>query len=121
PAHLVEIGLNWPPDTFLRWKLEGLVRRGFRITVVSPFRYGPPFTIDGVEVVDVDDATTPRYRDLPGVLREFLALALTQPRRLVAVLVAFARPSRRSPRRASFGYWPSPWRKLSEEIAWLRV
>jgi glycosyltransferase involved in cell wall biosynthesis len=117
----VEIGLNWPPDTFLRWKLEGLVRRGFRITVVSPFRYGPPFTIDGVEVVHVGDATTPRYGDLPGVLKECLALAFTQPRRLLAVLVAFARPSRRSPRRASFGYWPSPLLKLREEIAWLRV
>jgi colanic acid/amylovoran biosynthesis glycosyltransferase len=121
PVHLVEVGLNWPPDTFLRWKLEGLVRRGFRVTVVSPFRYGPPFSIDGVEVVHVRDATAPRYRDLPGVVWESLALAFTQPLRLVAVLAAFVRPSRRSPRRASFGYWPTPWSKLREEIAWLHV
>ena len=119
--HLVEVGLNWPPDTFLRWKLEGLVRRGFRVTVVSAFRYGPPFSIDGVRVVHVGDPTSPRYRDLPGAVWECLALAFTHPRRLRALLVAFARPSRRSPRRASFGYRPSPWRKLHEEIAWLRL
>jgi colanic acid/amylovoran biosynthesis glycosyltransferase len=117
-VHLVEVGLNWPPDTFLRWKLEGLAQRGFRITVVSPFRHGPPFSIDGVEVLHLPTTRAPLHEILLGAAREFLALAFTHPRRLAALLVAFARPSRRSPRRRAIGYWP-PWRKLRDELAWL--
>jgi glycosyltransferase involved in cell wall biosynthesis len=37
------------------------------------------------------------------------------------VLVGFLRPSRRSSQRAARRWWPSPWRKLREEIAWLRL
>jgi glycosyltransferase involved in cell wall biosynthesis len=125
-VHLVEVGLSWPPDTFLQWKLEGLARRGFRVTVASFFRHGPPFSIDGVDVLHLPDPTEPdpnaRLRALVlGMARDCLALALTHPRRLVALLVAFALPSRRAPDRAALRYWPSPRRKLREEIRWLRV
>ncbi len=33
PLHLLEIGLRWPPETFLRERFEGLARRGVKITV----------------------------------------------------------------------------------------
>jgi glycosyltransferase involved in cell wall biosynthesis len=117
----VEVGLNWPPDTFLRWKLEGLVRRGFRVTVASPFRHGRPFSMDGVDVLHLPKERAPLHELLSATVRGLLALAITHPRRLLSLLVAFARPSRRSPKRASLGFWPSPWRKLRDEIAWLRM
>ena len=37
--HLVEVGLRWPPETFLRRKLEGLAAAGMAVTVAS--RGGP--------------------------------------------------------------------------------
>jgi colanic acid/amylovoran biosynthesis glycosyltransferase len=124
--HLVEIGLSWPPDTFLQWKLEGLARRGFRVTVVSFFRHGSPFSITGVEVVDLPD---PKMLDpaaqlrplLFSVVRDSLALGLKSPRRLLALLVGFAAPSRRAPERRALRWWPSPCAKLREELRWLRV
>jgi hypothetical protein len=33
---LIEVGVSWLPETFLRRKFEGLVDRGFRVTVASP-------------------------------------------------------------------------------------
>jgi colanic acid/amylovoran biosynthesis glycosyltransferase len=119
--HLVEVGLSWPPDTFLQWKLRGLARRGFRVTVVSSFRYGRPFSIPGVDVLHVPEASPPLARVVIGIAWDCLTLAATHPLRLAALLVAFARPSRRSPARAALGYLPSPVRKLREEIGWLRL
>jgi glycosyltransferase involved in cell wall biosynthesis len=107
PLHLVEVGLNWPPDTFLRWKMEGLVRRGLRITVVSPFQYGQPFSMEGVNVVHLPDPSAPLRKDLLGALRDCLALLVTRPRRLLALLVALARS-------------PSPRRNFGWEIGRLR-
>jgi glycosyltransferase involved in cell wall biosynthesis len=51
----VEVGLSWPPDTFLSWKLAGLAQRGLRITVGSSYECGPPFSIPGVDVVPMSD------------------------------------------------------------------
>jgi len=49
--HVVEVGLAWPPDTFLLRKLDGLVRRGVSVTVVAapggPVGPTPP----GIDVV----------------------------------------------------------------------
>ncbi|MEK6276631.1 MAG: glycosyltransferase family 4 protein [Actinomycetota bacterium] len=121
PTHLVEVGLSWPPETFLQWKLEGLARRGFRVTVVSFFRHGPPFSMSGVDVLHMPDWSAPLHRIVFGVAWDCLRLAVRHPRRLVALLVAFARPSRRSPVRAGLGYRPKLRRKLREEIGWLRL
>ena len=120
PKHLVEVGLSWPPETFLQWKLEGLARRGIRITVVSFYRYGPPFSIPGVEVRHMPDWRAPLRRIVVRVVRDFSTLAVRHPLRLAALLLAFARPSRRSPARAALGWWP-PRRKIHEELAWLRM
>jgi hypothetical protein len=35
PLHLVEVGVHWPPEAFLRRKLEGLAARGMRVTVAA--------------------------------------------------------------------------------------
>ncbi len=36
PLHVLAFGVRWPPETFVRWKLEGLAARGVRVTVASP-------------------------------------------------------------------------------------
>src|SRR5207244_3644931 len=33
--HLLEVGLVWPPETFVQWKLERLASRGFSVTVAG--------------------------------------------------------------------------------------
>src|SRR5690606_34605419 len=35
-VHLAVIGVNWPPETFIRRKLRGLAAAGFDVTVCSP-------------------------------------------------------------------------------------
>jgi glycosyltransferase involved in cell wall biosynthesis len=120
------VGLAWPPDTFLQWKLAGLAERGFRITVVSFFQHGPPFSIEGVDVLGLPDPKTPDPRAtlralVLGLVGDCLALAFRHPRRLLALLVAFVRPSRRAPERAARRYRSSVRLKLREEVHYLRV
>jgi colanic acid/amylovoran biosynthesis glycosyltransferase len=35
PLHLLEVDLNWPPETFLQWKLQALAAHGLRVTVAG--------------------------------------------------------------------------------------
>jgi colanic acid/amylovoran biosynthesis glycosyltransferase len=51
PLHLLELDLRWPPETFLRWKLEGLAARGLRVTVASRWISDPTAELAGVELV----------------------------------------------------------------------
>jgi hypothetical protein len=95
PLHLVEVGLGWPPDTFLARKLAGLAERGLRITVVAtPGSPGGP-SLPGVEVVRMPDRRRALGRVPAGAAREWLRLALAHPRRLGPALAATARHLRR--------------------------
>jgi colanic acid/amylovoran biosynthesis glycosyltransferase len=119
-VHLVEVGLSWPPETFLQWKLAGLARRGFRVTVASSYQYGPSFSLPGVKVVRLPDPSAPLPRIVFGAASDCLRLALTHPRRLVAFVIAFARPALRSPARVAV-HSRKRWRnRLREELTWLR-
>jgi len=68
PVRLLEVGLTWPPETFLRWKYRGLVERGYRITVVASYVEDPEFRIDGVRVVRMPDVEARGARVLVAVL-----------------------------------------------------
>src|SRR4029078_3981960 len=35
PLHLLEVGLNWPRETFVGWRIRALAERGVRITVAG--------------------------------------------------------------------------------------
>ncbi|HEY1357851.1 MAG TPA: glycosyltransferase family 4 protein [Thermoleophilaceae bacterium] len=92
PLHLVEIGLRWPPETFLCWKLEGLAARGMRVTVASRTIFEPEARLDGVELIHL-----PQVGRLPGRLGlalRLLALFLTAPRRALTLLRAVRRVPR---------------------------
>jgi glycosyltransferase involved in cell wall biosynthesis len=93
--YLLEVGVRWPPETFIGWKLQGLASRGLRVAVASPAR-GPldPSLLPGVELLHVphwDDSASARRR---AVARDGLALLRHDPRRLAALVRAVARPLR---------------------------
>jgi colanic acid/amylovoran biosynthesis glycosyltransferase len=81
-AHLLEVGLRWPPEAFIQRKLSGLAAAGMRVTVGSTTcadAHAP--ALDGVRVVHM-----PSWRERPS-------------RQLAAVCLQTLRPGR-SPLRA---------------------
>jgi colanic acid/amylovoran biosynthesis glycosyltransferase len=78
--HLLEVGIRWPPETFLCWKLEGLADRGFRVTVASRSIIDASARLRGVELIALPRRAAPRARTV-GVLSRVLALAPRAPLR----------------------------------------
>ncbi len=79
--HLLEVGVRWPPETFLRWKLEGLAARGVRVTVASRSIFDRGARVEGVGLVELPQ---PGARPRPwAVRRQALAALVTAPRRLI--------------------------------------
>jgi glycosyltransferase involved in cell wall biosynthesis len=76
PLHLVEVGVHWPPETFLRRKLKGLAAQGMRVTVAASLVYDGAATVEGVELVRIPVRAPNRV-----LARDALALALRSPRR----------------------------------------
>lgn len=91
PLHLLEVGVRWPPETFLCWKLEGLAARGLRVTVASKAVFDADARLRGVELLAVPRRAEPRRTAARIVARDGLALLMTSPRRLVALLRAVRR------------------------------
>lgn len=83
--HLLEVGVQWPPETFLCWKLEGLADRGFRVTVASRSIVDASARLRGVELIALPQRAAPRMR-AGAVLSRTLALALRAPRRCLELL-----------------------------------
>src|SRR5436190_565499 len=103
PLHLLEVGINWPPETFLCWKLEGLAAKGLRVTVASRAISDPDAGLEGVELHPL-----PQGRQRPSrvaVMRQTLRLLVTAPRRLLALLREIRRtdPGFRRRYRGTFG------------------
>jgi colanic acid/amylovoran biosynthesis glycosyltransferase len=78
--HLLEVGVRWPPETFLGWRFEALARRGYAITVLSPKRqrHGAA-RLEGVRVRTLPELGEPRPRMLAAAALEGLALVLRRP------------------------------------------
>lgn len=83
PLHLLEVGVRWPPETFLCWKLEGLAARGVRVTVASRSIFDPDARLCGVELVELPQRAEPEQRP---VRRQVVALLFTAPLRLARLL-----------------------------------
>ena len=85
PLHLLEVGVRWPPETFVGWKLEGLAARGMRVTLASRDVFDPDVRLPGVELLRLP--TRPRTaREWWEAVRAALALAITHPVRLVKLV-----------------------------------
>jgi glycosyltransferase involved in cell wall biosynthesis len=81
--HLLEVGVHWPPETFLRRKLEGLAAGGMRVTVAANAIRDADAELAGVELI-------PPARAGSG-LRDALALLVRSPRRLARLLLGVRR------------------------------
>jgi glycosyltransferase involved in cell wall biosynthesis len=98
-VHLVEVGLAWPPDTFLRHKLGGLAARGMRVTVVANAGSPPTRTPEGIEVVPMPDWSLRFHRRVAGAVRASFRLWRRRPALLRrALAVAMQQPLMRRPR-----------------------
>lgn len=81
--HLLEVGVRWPPETFLRRKLEGLAASGLRVAVASNAIFDPQARLRGVELVEIPRRGMRPWPAARVVLREALPLLVTRPSRLV--------------------------------------
>jgi glycosyltransferase involved in cell wall biosynthesis len=84
PLHLVEVGVHWPPETFLRRKLEGLAARGMRVTVAASLVFDESVKLNGVEL-----RRMPASMSGPGAAaawRAAIALLLRSPHRLLRLV-----------------------------------
>jgi colanic acid/amylovoran biosynthesis glycosyltransferase len=90
--HLLEVGVRWPPETFLGWKLEGLAARGMRVTVASRSILDPAATLPGVTLVELPPAG--RRFSRRALLRDAAKMLLTSPGRLLRMLRRIGRMDR---------------------------
>jgi colanic acid/amylovoran biosynthesis glycosyltransferase len=102
PIHLLEVGVRWPPETFIAWKLEGLATRGMRVTVASKKVYDPDAEVPGVELLRLPPRPLTKGAALRTALVPGLALLVRSPRRLVR-LVRGARRRARGPGGSRYG------------------
>ena len=85
--HLVEVGLRWPPESFLRRKLEGLAAAGMAVTVAS--RGGPRRRrerLAGVRLVRLPARGDNRLITAVGLLWAGLRLLVRRPGQVLAIL-----------------------------------
>lgn len=93
PLHLLEVGLSWPPETFLQWKFERLAARGIRVTVASTVpRRRARARVAGAELYRVPHWQEPRVLRLAGAIWQSLVLVVRSPRRLAKLVAAVRRP-----------------------------
>jgi colanic acid/amylovoran biosynthesis glycosyltransferase len=84
--HLLEVGVRWPPESFICWKLEGLAARGMRVTVASPRIFDPAARLNGVELLGIPSPPPSRAAAWRVVLRSGLALLVRSPRRIARLV-----------------------------------
>jgi glycosyltransferase involved in cell wall biosynthesis len=119
--HLLEVGLSWPPETFIRWKLEVLAHRGFRVGVASADVYDPEFALPGVELHRIPPWGVPVWKAAICVAWDCLKVGIRSPRRLVRLLRAVGRRALRSPARRELSLREQPRRALHEDLLRLRL
>jgi asparagine synthase (glutamine-hydrolysing) len=110
--HLVEVGLKWPPETFLQWKFATLAAHGIDVTVCSTVPRRPaPADVPGAELRRFPSWEEPRPVKLLGLLAHGSALLVRDPRRLAKLVVAVRKP-------APPALVERSWRDV---LAWLRI
>jgi glycosyltransferase involved in cell wall biosynthesis len=87
--HLLEVGVRWPPETFVGWKLEGLAARGMRVTLASNQIFDSNARLRRVDLVAIPvwpTSAAAQAREVARVGLALLVLLVTSPRRLVRLL-----------------------------------
>jgi colanic acid/amylovoran biosynthesis glycosyltransferase len=93
------VGVRWPPETFLGWKLEGLAASGMRVTVASGQVSDLGAELRGVELLALP--TNEHRPSRAAVGRELLLSLVVAPRRTVRLLYEVSRAADWRRRRGS--------------------
>jgi glycosyltransferase involved in cell wall biosynthesis len=100
PLRLVEVGLRWPPETFLRRKLESLAAEGFEVRAASVVPQGRrPAPVDGIGLEPLPHWAETGVRAWLSLGLEALALLVRDPARFRRLLPALSRAGNLSRRR----------------------
>jgi glycosyltransferase involved in cell wall biosynthesis len=90
--HLLEVGLHWPPETYLQWKFARLAAAGMRVTVASRVpRRKAGGRVPGAELQRVPSWSEPSPRAAAGLIVDALGLLAGSPRKLAALVAAVRR------------------------------
>ncbi|HWD75270.1 MAG TPA: glycosyltransferase, partial [Solirubrobacteraceae bacterium] len=92
PVHVLEVGLTLPLETFLADKLDGLVSRGFEVTVSAAGDGGAPAAVGAVKLVPAPPPGESRAALLLAILKDALRLAVRRPGALAATIRAARHP-----------------------------
>ena len=96
--HLLEVGLTTPVESFIGWKLEGLARRGVRVSASATPSQGGEASLAGVEWIGAPRWDEAGVRFLVGLIRDLaggtVRVALRSPSRLWATIRAACNPIR---------------------------
>lgn len=83
---------EWPPETFVRWKLEGLAAHGLRVTAASTVsRRSGQAQLEDVELLRIPPPGETRHRVFAGAAWDALPM-LFRPARLCALVRAVRAP-----------------------------
>jgi colanic acid/amylovoran biosynthesis glycosyltransferase len=88
---LLEVGVRWPPESFVGWKLEGLAASGLRVAVASNRVFDDEAHLEGVELIRMPPRQTTRAATDWYILRAALGLLVRSPRRLLRLVRAVRR------------------------------
>jgi colanic acid/amylovoran biosynthesis glycosyltransferase len=86
PPHLLEVGVRWPPETFLVWKLEGLAANGMRVSLASNRIFDPEARLEGVELLAIPKRQPTKVAAAWYTVRASLGLLVRSPRRLLRLV-----------------------------------
>jgi glycosyltransferase involved in cell wall biosynthesis/GT2 family glycosyltransferase len=91
--HLLEVGVRWPPETFIQNKLSRLAARGMRVTVASSMAPDHPAqALAGIDLVRMPYWKESRLSQARGAAQDAMKLLIRRPARLRAALRAAAGP-----------------------------
>jgi colanic acid/amylovoran biosynthesis glycosyltransferase len=91
---LLEVGLKWPPEHYLRRKLEGLAADGIDVAVAASFDdVDAEMDLRGVQRMDLPRPDEPGAAALLRLARDCLRLGLRSPRAFLRLVRAIGRRS----------------------------
>lgn len=91
---LLEVGVRWPPETFIEWKLEALAERGFRVVLASSNVFEPDAVLPGVELLQVPSKPDSRGAAMRRIAALGPKVAVRSPRRMARLIRASRRRAR---------------------------
>jgi colanic acid/amylovoran biosynthesis glycosyltransferase len=84
---LLVVGVSWPPETFIRRKLEGLARQGVRVTAAAAPNRGDEVRLPGVRLMPLALLSGSPWRRGADFLRNLAKAAMRSPAAVIRAAV----------------------------------